>query len=73
VRLLARGALKSKITITVAGASKKAVEAVETAGGSITVTVARSGAVAADKAGAGSEAAAKSGAAKPDGGESDGA
>lgn len=37
VRLLARGALKAKINITVAGASKKAVEAVEQAGGSLTV------------------------------------
>ena len=37
VRLLARGGLKSKINISVAGASKKAVEAVEKAGGSITI------------------------------------
>ncbi|MEE8140296.1 MAG: 50S ribosomal protein L15 [Alphaproteobacteria bacterium] len=64
VRLLARGDLTSKINITVAGASKKAVEAVEKAGGSITVTTARSGAPAADKAGP--ETATK-GAAKSDG------
>ncbi len=37
VRLLARGDLKSKINISVAGASKKAAEAVEKAGGSITI------------------------------------
>ncbi len=39
VRLLAKGELKTKITITVAGASKAAQEAVEKAGGSLTVTV----------------------------------
>ena len=38
VRLLAKGTLKSKVTLTVAGASKAAVEAVEKAGGSVTVT-----------------------------------
>lgn len=38
VRLLAKGELKSKITLTVAGASKAAVEAVEKAGGSVTLT-----------------------------------
>jgi large subunit ribosomal protein L15 len=37
VRLLARGDLKSKINISVAGASKKAAEAVEKAGGAITI------------------------------------
>jgi large subunit ribosomal protein L15 len=37
IRLLAKGELKSKISITVAGASKAAVEAVEKAGGSVTV------------------------------------
>ena len=37
LRLLAKGELKSKINITVAGASKAAVEAVEKAGGSVTV------------------------------------
>ncbi|CAA7624084.1 50S ribosomal protein L15 [Magnetospirillum sp. UT-4] len=35
VRLLARGELKAKVTIEVAGASKAAIEAVEKAGGSI--------------------------------------
>ena len=38
VRLLAQGELKAKIDITVAGASKAAVAAVEKAGGSVTVT-----------------------------------
>jgi large subunit ribosomal protein L15 len=37
VRLLARGELKTKVTIEVAGASKAAVEAVEKAGGSVKV------------------------------------
>lgn len=37
VRLLAKGALKAKIDITVAGASKAAVTAVEDAGGKVTV------------------------------------
>ncbi len=40
VRLLAKGELKAKVAITVAGASKTAVAAVEKAGGSVTVTVA---------------------------------
>ena len=57
VRLLARGALKSKISITVAGASRKAVEAVEKAGGSITVAPARTGAPASDTVGAGEKSA----------------
>ena len=54
VRLLARGELKSKITISVAGASKKAAEAVEKAGGQITVVAARAAAqeAAAEKAAA---------------------
>lgn len=38
VRLLAKGALTAKLTLKVAGASKAAVEAVEKAGGSITLT-----------------------------------
>lgn len=37
VRLLGGGELKSKLTLEVAGASKSAVEAVEKAGGSVTV------------------------------------
>jgi len=37
IRLLAKGELKAKINITVAGASKAAVEAVEKAGGSVTL------------------------------------
>ena len=60
VRLLARGAITSKITITVAGASKKAVEAVEQAGGSVTVAAPRP---------ATEEVAEGDGAAKPDGAE----
>ncbi len=38
VRLLAKGELKAKLDITVAGASKAAVAAVEKAGGKITLT-----------------------------------
>ncbi len=38
IRLLAKGALTAKVEIHVAGASKAAVEAVEKAGGSVTVT-----------------------------------
>jgi large subunit ribosomal protein L15 len=38
VRLLGRGALKHAVTLEVAGASKSAIEAVEKAGGKITVT-----------------------------------
>ena len=37
VRLLAKGALKTKVDITVAGASKAARAAVEEAGGSLTL------------------------------------
>ncbi|WP_199260176.1 50S ribosomal protein L15 [Paracoccus binzhouensis] len=38
VRVLAKGELKAALTLTVAGASKAAVEAIEKAGGKITVT-----------------------------------
>ena len=38
VRLLGKGALTTKASFTVAGASKSAVEAVEKAGGSVTLT-----------------------------------
>ena len=38
VRVLAKGEITSKVTIAVTGASKGAVEAVEKAGGSVTVT-----------------------------------
>ena len=41
VRLLAKGALKTKVDITVAGASKAAAAAVEKAGGSVTVLAAK--------------------------------
>ncbi len=38
IRVLAKGEITSKIDLQVAGASKSAVEAVENAGGSVTVT-----------------------------------
>ena len=38
VRLLGKGALTAKLTMRVTGASKSAVEAVEKAGGTITLT-----------------------------------
>lgn len=41
VRLLAKGELKTKVNITVVGASKAAVAAVEKAGGSLTVAAAK--------------------------------
>ena len=66
VRLLARGELTSKISITVAGASKKAAEAVERAGGSLTVAAGRSGVPAGDTTGA---KTAEKGAETPDGTE----
>jgi len=40
VRVLAKGEITSKVTISVTGASKGAIEAVEKAGGSLTVTTA---------------------------------
>jgi large subunit ribosomal protein L15 len=40
VRLLAKGEIKTKVSVTVAGASKAAVAAVEKAGGSVTMTAA---------------------------------
>jgi len=43
VRLLGRGEITSKVAITVAGASKGAIEAVEKAGGSVAVTLAAKG------------------------------
>lgn len=46
VRLLGDGELSAKLTITVAGASKSAVDKVEKAGGSITATVVRKSASA---------------------------
>ncbi len=42
VRLLAKGELKTKVDITVSGASKAAVAAVEKAGGSVTILAAKS-------------------------------
>lgn len=41
VRLLGDGELTAKLTLTVAGASKSAVEKIEKAGGSVTATVVR--------------------------------
>jgi large subunit ribosomal protein L15 len=41
VRLLARGEIARAVTLTVSGASAKAVAAVEAAGGSVTTTVAK--------------------------------
>ncbi len=41
VRLLAKGELKTKVEITVAGASKAAVEAVEKAGGKVNLPAAK--------------------------------
>ncbi len=38
VRLLGKGALTAKVTMSIAGASKSAIEAVEKAGGTITLT-----------------------------------
>ncbi|WP_431856133.1 50S ribosomal protein L15 [Azospirillum sp.] len=38
VRLLAKGALTAKVNVTVTGASQAAIEAVEKAGGTVTVT-----------------------------------
>lgn len=40
IRVLAKGELTAKVNLTVTGASKSAVEAVEKAGGSLTVTTA---------------------------------
>ncbi|WP_119462819.1 50S ribosomal protein L15 [Rhodospirillaceae bacterium SYSU D60014] len=46
VRLLAKGELKAKLTIEVAGASKAAIAAVEKAGGAVTVTASKAAAEA---------------------------
>jgi large subunit ribosomal protein L15 len=40
VRVLAKGEIKAKLKLTVTGASKAAVEALEKAGGSLTITTA---------------------------------
>ncbi len=56
VRLLAKGEIKAKLTIEVAGASKAAIAAVEKAGGSVEVKTAKK---AAAKAAAAAEAAEK--------------
>ncbi|MEM7226604.1 MAG: 50S ribosomal protein L15 [Pseudomonadota bacterium] len=41
IRLLAKGEIKAKVNMSVAGASKAAVEAVEKAGGSVTILAAK--------------------------------
>lgn len=48
VRLLARGAIKSPLKFKVAGASDAAVKAVEAAGGSVEITIARKDRLAGD-------------------------
>jgi large subunit ribosomal protein L15 len=51
VRLLAKGELKAKVNVTVAGASKAALEAVEKAGGSVTLLTASAAAETSESAG----------------------
>jgi len=48
VRVLSKGEIKAKVTLEVTGASKSAIAAVEAAGGTITVTPAKSSAPAAE-------------------------
>ena len=48
IRILSKGELTSKVSLTVTGASKSAVEAVEKAGGSLTVTGAKAEETAAE-------------------------
>ena len=48
IRVLAKGEVTSKLTLEVTGASKSAIEAVEKAGGSLTVTTAATSAPAAE-------------------------
>ena len=48
VRVLAKGEIKGKLKIAVTGASKAAIEAVEKAGGSLSVTVAEAAGAAAE-------------------------
>ncbi len=50
VRLLAKGELKAKLKVSVAGASKAAIEAVEKAGGSVTLSAPARKAAAAEAA-----------------------
>ena len=64
VRLLANGELKAKVNITVAGASKAAVAAVEKAGGAVTIATSKPAA---------GEAAAKAKAKEPQAEDRDGA
>ena len=46
IRVLAKGDVSAKLTLSVSGASKSAVEAVEKAGGTLTVTAAKADAAA---------------------------
>lgn len=48
VRVLAKGEISAKVKLSVTGASKSAIEAVEKAGGSLTVTTAPAEAASAD-------------------------
>ena len=48
VRVLSKGEIKAKVTLEVTGASKSAIAADEAAGGTITVTPAKSSAPAAE-------------------------
>jgi large subunit ribosomal protein L15 len=56
VRLLAKGEIKAKVALKVAGASKAAIAAVEKAGGSVEVTPPKKPAEKAPAAGAGAKA-----------------
>ncbi len=59
VRLLAKGELKAKIEVVVAGASKAAVEAVEKAGGRVTIAPARAAVASSDEGASASETPAR--------------
>ena len=48
IRVLAKGEITAKLTLTVSGASKSAVEAIEKAGGSITLTAPAAAAASAE-------------------------
>jgi large subunit ribosomal protein L15 len=65
IRLLAKGELKTALTISVAGASKAAVEAVERAGGKVVLPEAKPAVVSKKPAKGKAAAAARAAAAKP--------
>lgn len=48
IRVLAKGEITAKLALTVSGASKSAVEAIEKAGGSITLTAPAAAAASAE-------------------------